>query len=400
MNRVLRGLACATVALAPVEGYLAAVHRDLGKVPAGLLLVVWAAVRLRQRRPPAWHPVHLLLAALTALLLTSAAVHAGEPFTAEYTARWLPFLALTVVLADLAAREAGVRPLLVAAVAGAGAAGAGALYSVAAGASRASGPLPDPNDLAFVLVAALPLVAAALPDRPSTRDKLLAAVGSALLVAGAAATFSRGGALALAAATGWLLWRRVLPPRVLACAVGAVAAAGAAVALLAGPLLAKSLREKSFIAEANVDTRQVRWQAAARMLGEHPVLGVGPGGFRSEYVAASHNAEPAEPTPVAHNMFLEVAAEFGLPALVLFLGLVAAAMLATERAARIGPDRRTAVATQASLVAVLVAATFLSEQYYLPLWLLVAVAVAADPRARHDHVEKEGAVRAGAPRDH
>lgn len=398
-TQLLRVLACATVALAPLEGYLAAVHGELSKVPAGLLFVTWTAVRVRHRQPPTWHPVHLLLAALAALLLASAAVHAGAPFTAEYTVRWLPFLALTVVLADLAAREVGVRALLVAAVAGSAAAGAGALYSVYTGAARASGPMSDPNDLAFVLVVALPLLAAVLPDRPSTRDKLLVAAAAALLVAGAAATFSRGGALALAAAAGWLVLRRALSLRVLAAAVAAVAAAGAAAVLLAGPLLARSLREKSFIASTNVDTRELRWRAAARMLGENPVLGVGPGGFRSEYVAASHNAELAEQTPVAHNMFLEVAAELGLPALVLFLGLVAAAMLAAEGVLRSGRDRGTAVAVQASLVAVLVAATFLSEQYYLPLWLLVAVAVAADLRTRRARVEKEEAVRAGTPRD-
>ncbi|WP_260189346.1 O-antigen ligase family protein [Actinophytocola gossypii] len=392
----LRVLACATVGLAPLEGYLASVHPQLGKVPAGLLVLGWVAVRVRHRRLPAFHPVHPLLGGLAALLLASAAVHAGGPFTAEYTVRWLPFLALTVVLADLAAREVGVRPLLVASVAGSVVAGAGALYSVQAGAARATGPMSDPNDLAFVLVVAVPLLVAVTPSRPPTRHKVLVAVAAALLLAGAAATFSRGGAIALACAVGWLLARRALSPRVLAAAVGAAVVAAAGTVLVAGSRLARSLREKSFIAETNVDTRELRWRAAARMLGENPVLGVGPGGFRSEYVAASHNAELAEQTPVAHNMFLEVAAELGLPALLLFLGLVAVALFATEDAVRRGRDRNTVVAVQASLVAVLVGATFLSEQYYLPLWLLVAVAVGLGSRER---VEKEGAVRAGAPHD-
>lgn len=391
MNRLLPALACATVALAPLEGYLAAVHRDLGKLPAGLLVVGWAVVRLRERRPPAWHPVHPLLAGFTVVVLLSSAVHASEPFTVEYLVRWLPFLALTVVLADVARREAGIRPLLVSAVAGASVAGAGALYSVATGATRATGPLPDPNDLAFVLVAALPLVAALLPDRPSVAGRVVAAGAAALLVAGTLATFSRGGLLAMAAAVIWLVWRRVLPVRVLAASLAGAAVAGAAAAVAAGPMLVRALREKSFVAESNMDTRELRWRAAVRMLGENPVLGVGPGGFRGEYVTASRNAELAESTPVAHTMFLEVAAEFGLPALVLFLGLAAAALVAAELAVRHGPDRRTAVAVQAGLVAVLVAAAFLSEQYYLPLWLLVAIAMS---------IEKEGAVSAGAARDH
>jgi putative inorganic carbon (HCO3(-)) transporter len=398
-TRLLRVLACATVALAPVEGYLTAVNGQLAKVAPALLMATWAVVRLRRRELPRPHPVHAVLAAFTVLVLASAAVHAGAPFTAEYTVRWLPFVAVTVVLIDVAATEVPVRALLTAAVAGAAVAGAGALYSlVVAGAARATGPLADPNDLAFVLVTALPLLAAALPAAPAPRHVLAVTVAAAVLVAGAAATFSRGGALALAAAVAWLALRRVLSPKVLAGTVAAVVVAAGAVALLSGPHLARSLQEKSYIAESNVDTRELRWRAAARMLAENPVLGVGPGGFRAEYAAASHNAEIAEQTPVAHNMFLEVAAELGLPAFVLFLALIAVAAVSSERVPRSTTDRGPMVAVQASLIAVVIGAIFLSEQYYLPLWLLVAVAVAAGLRAQGEGREERSG-DAGAPRD-
>jgi O-antigen ligase len=158
--------------------------------------------------------------------------------------------------------------------------------------------------------------------------------------------------------------------------------AGFAVVRFAGAAFDRALTEKVFIAGSNVDTRELRWRAAARMLADSPLLGVGPGGFRGEYVAASHNAELAEQTPVAHNMFLEVAAELGLPAFALFVGLVAVAVTASERVLRVSADRRPMVAVQAATVAVVVAALFLSEQYYLPLWLLVALPVAAELRER------------------
>lgn len=395
-TRGLRVLACATVALAPVEGYVSAVHGQLAKLPPAALIVVWAAVRLRRREMPRSHPVHAVLAAFTVLVLASAAVHAGGPFTAEYTVRWLPFLAVAVVLIDVAATDVPVRTLLAAAVTGATVAGAGALYSlVVADAARATGPLADPNDLAFVLVTAVPLLAAVLPADPAPRHVLAVTAAATVLVAGAAATFSRGGALALAAGVGWLAARRVLSPKVVVGAAVATLAAAGAVATFAGPHLARSVREKSFIAESNVDTRELRWRAAARMFAENPVLGVGPGGFRAEYAAASHNAEIAEQTPVAHNMFLEVAAELGLPAFCLFLALIATAMVASERVLRSTRDRGPMVAVQASMVAVVVGAVFLSEQYYLPLWLLVAVAVAAALRTRREGRSGD----AGAPRD-
>jgi putative inorganic carbon (hco3(-)) transporter len=381
----LRCLACLTVALAPVEGYLTALHPHLAKVAPALLVVVWAAVRGRQRQVPQLHAAHALLAVLAVLLLAGTAVHTGGPFTIEYAMRWLPFLVLTAVLIDVAAREVPVRTLLVAAVTGAVIAGAGALQSLLlAGATRATGPLEDPNDLAVALVVAVPLLVGALPARPSPGIRVLAALAAVVLVAGAAATFSRGGALALTAAVLLLVARRVLPVRLLAGALAGTAVVVAVAAQLASAELSRALQEKTFIAGSNVDTRELRWQAAARMIAEHPLLGVGPGGFRAEYAAVSHNAELAEQTPVAHNMFLEVAAELGLPAFGAFVGLVAVAFVAAERASRAGHDRRAMVAVQAALLAVAVGATFLSEQYYLPLWLLTALAVATELRSRRE----------------
>ena len=378
----LRVLAYATVALAPVEGYLTAVDAQLGKVAPALLIAAWLVVRVRQRRLPRPTPLHAVLALLAVVVATTAAAHSPGVFTTGYTLRWLPFLVVTAVLADVAGREVPIRGLLLAMAAGATVAGAGALYSlVVDGEARASGPQPDPNDLAYFLVAAVPVLSVACQGL--RRRNLVGTVAGAVLVAGSLATFSRGGALGLAAAVGWLLLRGVLPWRVLGAAAAAVAALGLGALLFAGPELDRAVQEKSFIAASNVDTRELRWQAAARMVTAHPVLGVGPGGFREEYAAESHDAEVDEQTPVAHNMYLEVAAELGLPGFALFTGVIAVAAVASERAVRhapTGPVRAEAVAIQASLLAVLVTSTFLSELYYLPLWSLSALAVAAGSR--------------------
>ncbi|MEC3977318.1 O-antigen ligase family protein [Amycolatopsis sp. H20-H5] len=383
---LLQVFACATVALAPLEGYLISVQGQLAKLAPMLLALTWIVVRVRQRRLPRAHPVQAVLALFAVVLLGSAAAHAAGPFTVDYTLRWLPFLAITVVLADVAAAEVPIRALLIAAVGGATVAGSGALYSlIVEGETRASGPLADPNDLAYFLVAALPLLIVVTPARPSPHRRLfgvLTALAAIVLAAGAAATFSRGGALALVAAVSWLVLRRVLPVRVLAVACGVLAALGLLAVLLAGQELTKALQEKSYIAATNVDTRELRWQAAARMLTDNPLLGVGPGGFRGGYAAASHNAEIDEQTPVAHNMYLEVAAELGVGGFALFLAVLATAAVAAERTLRLSADRREMVAVQASLLAVVVASTFLSEQYYLPLWSMVALACAAEVRSR------------------
>ncbi|GAB2864813.1 O-antigen ligase family protein [Lentzea nigeriaca] len=383
MTWLLRVPACATVLLAPVEGYLQEVHPHLAKVAPAVLIVSWAVQRARERRWPAAHPLHAVLALLGVVLLASAAVHAGDPFTLDYAQRFLPFLVITAVLVDVVAREVPVRAVLGAAVGGAVFAAVGALYSlVFEGASRATGPLEDPNDLAFFLVAALPLLIA-LPHR-----KFLLPV-AAVLAAGAAATFSRGGGLALAAAALWLVARRAVSIRAVAVAVGGLAVIGLGAVVFAGPVLDRALAEKTYIAATNVDTRELRWQAAARMLAGNPVLGVGPGGFRSSYAAASRNAEIDEQSPVAHNIYLEIGAELGLPGLACFLGAIALAFVSAERVLRAAAVR-SMLAIQASLIAALVASTFLSEQYYLPIWSLVAVAIAAG--LRHEESERDACV--------
>ncbi|MFD7658033.1 O-antigen ligase family protein, partial [Actinosynnema sp. NPDC059797] len=189
-------------------------------------------------------------------------------------------------------------------------------------------------------------------------------------------------ALALAAAAAWLVARRAIPVRALLAGAAALAVLAGCAALVAGPALDRALREKTHVAGTNVDTRELRWQAAARMVAEHPALGVGPGGFRANYPAASHNAEIDEQSPVAHNMYLEVAAELGVPGFALFAALLALTAVTAERVLRVTADPGPVVAAQASLIAVAVASAFLSQQYYLPLWSLVAVVAAADLRLR------------------
>ncbi|MEV6626419.1 polymerase, partial [Amycolatopsis sp. NPDC051114] len=197
----LRVLAYATVALAPVEGYLTAVDAQLGKVAPALLIAAWLVVRIRQRRLPRPTPLHAVLALLAVVVATTAAAHSSGVFTTGYTLRWLPFLVVTAVLADVAGREVPIRGLLLAMAAGATVAGAGALYSlVVDGEARASGPQPDPNDLAYFLVAAVPVLSVACQGL--RRRNLVGTVAGAVLVAGSLATFSRGGALSARSAAG------------------------------------------------------------------------------------------------------------------------------------------------------------------------------------------------------
>ena len=386
----LRGLvavlACATVFLAPLGGYLRAAHPEAAKVPAVLLVGAWLALQVVERRWPRPHPVQVLLALLMAVMLISTATHLTSEFALQYAIRWVPFLVVAGVLVDVCAFRVRVDAIIASAVAGALVAGLGALQSIViAGDRRASGPLEDPNDLAYVLAAAVPLLVALLlpPDRPGARRRnALIGAAAAVLVLGTAATFSRGGILALTAAVAWLVLRGALSPRVLAASAVTLAAGAAAFGLAAWGTLRRGLEEKQFVAGDNIDSRLLRWEAAARVLAREPLLGAGPGGVRSEYVHASGLAEIAETTPVTHNMYLEVGADLGLVGLALFLGVIVLAFVSAERARRSGFDGATVTAVQASLIAVVVASYFLSEEYYMSLWFVVALCGALELRAR------------------
>lgn len=394
---ILRATLWSTLALAPLEGYLHAVNDNLGKLPPALFLIVWALHRLAGNRPlGVSHPVVWCSLGMLALVFSSTAVNLDNGHALLYMTRWVPFLVLVVALADVFAKDVdpwfGIHALVV----GAACSGLGAIISFGfLGSPRATGPLEDPNDLAYVLTAAVPLVILAVRRAQRHAGAIAWALVLALLLVGAAATFSRGGILASTAVVVWALSRRLVPVRLLLAAAGLLAVLAVPLVVVAQDVVEQALAEKQYIAAANVDTRLLRWQAAARMLADNPLLGLGPGGFQSHYVEYSGFAELAERSPVAHEMYLEVGAELGAPALLLFVGAIGAAVVGTEDAIR---RRRVAthaeaghaddvlvsaaLAIQGSLLAICISSVFLSEQYYLPLWASLALAAAIDHRAR------------------
>jgi O-antigen ligase len=385
-----------TIALAPLEGYVQMINGSMGKAAPGLFLLVWAGDRAWYRRPfGTGHPLIMVLGALFVVVLISAMANPDNPQALFGVTRWLPFLVLCVALVDVLTHDVAPSVALGALVLGAAAAAGGALFSfVFLGDARATGPLEDPNDLAYVLVAAVPIVLVRVGRARGRRLAAMLAVLT-LLLAGAAVTVSRGGALATVAVLVWIAVRRIVPGRLLISGAVAVVVVGGIGSLLAAPQIRTALDQKSYIAATNIETRQLRWEAALRMLADHPLLGVGPGGFPVHYLKYSGFAELAERTPVTHEMYLEVGAELGGVGLTLFLGLITLAAVGTEVTIRRSTLPRAwsrppqdddvllaAYATQGSLLAVCVASSFLSEEYYMPLWAVVALGAALELRTR------------------
>jgi O-antigen ligase len=245
----------------------------------------------------------------------------------------------------------------------------------------------DANDFATFVVTALPfgLYFAHAGRRPMTR--LLAATALLVLMVVFVHTGSRGGFLALVAVVGFLLLRYS------AMAVrGRVAAFSVIALLLVATASDQYWRQMSTIlsdADYNQTEETGRVQIWRRGIGymlDYPALGVGPGNFQTAEGRLSPFADRQQMGVgvrwnAAHNSFIQIGAEVGLPGLAFFVLFIAGAFVSLRAVARgsaAWPSSHAPELTQplmASLIGFVVGGFFLSLAYSEMLYVLVALAV-------------------------
>jgi O-antigen ligase len=128
------------------------------------------------------------------------------------------------------------------------------------------------------------------------------------------------------------------------------------------------------------------WTVGGRMVSAEPVRGVGAGNFTVSSIhyllepGSLPNSQYIADTPlVAHNMYLEVLAELGLPGAILFLVMIifglGCSIAALSRFRQSGQRRMQALTTAiaVTLIGLLAADVFASEQYGRELWLLLGL---------------------------
>ncbi len=311
------------VMVAPFEDYVRVVHADVVKGLALLLFLGWATRRLARPDPGSLrHPVIGACLAFFVVLLAATALHTNGSLGLDVASRYVGFLGVTVVLVDLMRRGLPPQRLARAFVAACAVASVCGIVSYfVADTGRVGGPLEDPNDLAFFLVAALPF---ALALRVSARRRWVYDLASLVMLLALAGTLSRGGAVGLIVLVAFAVaLRQVRPIAVVGLAV--VALAGLGLAMAAAPdRVEDSLSNKSSIADQNVNDRLGLWLIAAEMTARNPVLGLGPGGYQTNFEVYSEGTpvDVSRDIDVSHNMYLETSSEFGLLGLAALLAIM------------------------------------------------------------------------------
>jgi O-antigen ligase len=143
------------------------------------------------------------------------------------------------------------------------------------------------------------------------------------------------------------------------------------------------------------------WRAGFRMIAAHPLTGVGVGRFKEEMPA--YAAPGLDVDSIGHNMFIEAAAEMGIPAALLFLSIFVFDLRALAKLRRkLQTDshapqfvKQMAQALSASLVALFVAGMFISAEYQKTTWFALALAASLSSPAFLGVIEREP-VRSGS----
>lgn len=364
------------------------------------LLVIFAAIALLmvQSGTPNFFADHRRLTMLLVGFLAwcvlglTWATSTGDVLTALY--RYLPNFLVFFVVYTAARGRRDLLALAVFFVIGAAIAAGDAILSpppaaAYGGVARSGGIFGDPNYLAAVLVTGFAVSLALTRVRALTIFGRGAAAAAALLcLVGIVFSVSRGGLIALAVALfaallvagRWRVW--------IACAITGLMLLGAGYYFVVAPA---SVRDRLTSTADGGSGRTTIWRVGWREVQHNLVKGVGAGNFSvagTKYVfepgVINHNASGYQAyfidTPtVAHNTYLEVLAEEGIPGSLLFALIVVVSLRCIHRAAlrfRAGGDEEMELLCYGvfcGMLGFLAASFFLSEEYSKQLYLLLAM---------------------------
>jgi O-antigen ligase len=234
-------------------------------------------------------------------------------------------------------------------------------------------------------------LAFALDPRLGRAGRIVAAVGAAASAVALVASGARAAWAGVLFAAGVVLFirrRRIQHARRVAAAMIGVAAIAVVIALATGVggRALDVVRDRQGGARGRLD----EWRVAARVVDAHPLIGVGPEGYRiafGRYVDARYEEVHGRAVlpDRAHDALLDVATTIGIPGLLAYLALLLCAARFVVRALRDGSLWVVGIAT--GLIAYVAQSLFLFPIAELEpvAWLLAGIVVAQCARRDEQH---------------
>jgi len=259
----------------------------------------------------------------------------------------------------------------------------------------------DANDFALVMVVTIPFTLYLLRAGYARRGRLLGLITLGFVLIGIVKSGSRGGFIALVATMMYILLRYKAISRKVRMSITV-----AGVALIAVLGSDKYWTQISTIASPESDYnwtdpvgRKAVWERGIGYIEHKPIFGVGLRAFpiaegESDLARSLSAQGHGFKWSVAHNSYLETAAELGLPGFIVFVSLfvVSLRMLSAVRSGRrYGPwvtARELAVSQMlvGSFIAFMIASVFVSAEYFSYLYFLFGLVIGLDKilRTRRD----------------
>lgn len=242
------------------------------------------------------------------------------------------------------------------------------------------GLMKDNNSFALMLNMMLPLLVGIATTDERKWVRVTAAVMAALCVPTIFFTFSRGGLLTLCVVSALLFWRaknRLVIAGLMAAALVAFFAFTSA--SITERYLDRAASIGDYEEDGSAQGRLNAWKTSWYVFLDYPVVGVGPNNLAAVFQRYSPEADRFR---VAHNAYFQILAESGLPALLLFLAAIGAALWRMERLRRLcqntTPLRWVEVQArmlQVSIAAYLAGSMFLNTAYNEVIYHLIALTV-------------------------
>lgn len=316
---------------------------------------------------------------LVLLLLLLALV--SVPFALDSVQAWNAFVeyskvvVMFVVMVNVVRTEVRLKALLLLVLAVSVALSLGAIIDYRAGnlalggkriAGIIGGLFENPNDLALHLVTFFPIVVALALAARTSLAKFFYLVVSITLVAGTIVTFSRAGFVGLIAVFGTLAYRLLSKNRTL------VGIATVLFVILFMALAPGAYRQRVTTSDESSQARTGELKRSIFLTVRHPFVGVGMDNF-----VLFSNTEHA-----THNSYTQVSSELGIPAGVVYVLFLIAALKRTQKMPtpkEVDKKRRRlaylGIGLQASMIGYMVVSFFASVAYLWYVYYLVGYVI-------------------------